>query len=230
MEEMNVFIKQFCGRYNEMTPEEIKARDEEIAKLEEKQAQREKLERYEKSGVPARYLTESLDTFRIKTEEQRSAAKSVADFIYDIRAGKNRILVLLGAVGTGKTHLCCAAIRELGGRYMTAAEIVEEIRHAKSFSAGATEKQIIEKYAGAKLAVMDEIGRSINAGEEKYMIYNFLNALYNLRGSAIITSNFLKKEFLNYIGAASADRLVENGVIIEMTGESYRRELRAQNG
>ena len=48
MEEMNVFIKQFCGKINEMTPEEIKAHDEEIAKLEEKQAQREKLERYEK--------------------------------------------------------------------------------------------------------------------------------------------------------------------------------------
>ena len=34
MDEMKVLIKQFCGRINEMTPEEIKAHDEEIAKLE----------------------------------------------------------------------------------------------------------------------------------------------------------------------------------------------------
>ena len=33
MEEINVFLKQFCGRINEMTPEEIKAHDEENAFL-----------------------------------------------------------------------------------------------------------------------------------------------------------------------------------------------------
>lgn len=230
MEEMKDFIKQFCGRFNEMTPEEIKARDEEIERADAEAAEKTKQERYEKSGTPRRYWSENLDTYKIKTEAQRKAAAAVTDFITAIKAGRSRILVLLGPVGTGKTHLCCAAIREVGGRYMTAAEMIEEIRHAKAFSAEATEKQIIEKYAGSTISVMDEVGRGINAVDEKYMLYAYVNALYNLNGSGIITSNFTKSDFINYVGAAVTDRLVENGVIIELSGSSYRKELRAQNG
>lgn len=214
----------------DMTPEQIEQREKFIERFEAENAAAVKMERYKKSGVPARYIRESLETFKIKTESQRTAAAAVTDFIKSVKADKPMILVLLGAVGTGKTHLCCAAIREIGGKYMTAAEMVEEIRHAKSFDAKASEKQIIEKYASARVSVMDEIGRGINAAEEKYMLYSYINAVYNMGGSAIFTSNFNKSDFINYIGAAATDRLVENGVIIEMTGESYRRELRSING
>lgn len=215
--------------FQTMTPEELEARDREILQAEEKANESNKLEKYHKSGAPRRYWTESLDTFQLNNEDQHQAAAAVANFINEVKAGAARVLVLLGPVGTGKTHLACAAIREIGGRYMTAAEMVEEIRHAKSFNANAKEKDIIENYAKYRLSVMDEIGRGINAAEEKYMIYSYINALYNQRGSAIITSNFNKADFINYVGAAVIDRLVENGDIVEMTGDSYRKELR-RNG
>lgn len=213
-----------------MTPEEWADRGREIEAQEAAAREEAKQTRYEKSGTPRRYWGESLATYKTTTEGQKKAAAAVDDFIKNVQAGRSRILVLLGPVGTGKTHLCGAAIRELGGQYMTAAEMVEEIRHAKAFNAAATEKEIIERYARARVAVMDEIGRGINAADEKYMLYGFINALYNLRGSAIITSNFNKSDFLQYVGAAVADRLVEYGAIVEITGDSYRKELRRQNG
>ena len=230
MEEMNVFIKQFCGKINEMTPEEIKAHDEEIAKLEEKQAQRDKLERYQKSGVPERYLNEALDTYKITNEMQATAAKAATNFLHAVKCGEFKSLVMIGNAGTGKTHLACAIIREAGGKYRTAPDIVEEMRRAKSFSANETEGDIIDYYGRLKLLVIDEIGRGISATDEKYMIYQIVNARYNTRKPTVLISNLGKSDFLQYIGVAAADRLVESAEIWELNGESYRRELRAQNG
>ena len=229
MEEMNVFIKQFCGRFNEMTPEEIKARDEEIAKLEEKQAQRDKLERYQKR-VPERYFNESLDTYKITNEMQATAAKAVTNFLHAAKCGEFKSLVMIGNAGTGKTHLACAIIREAGGKYRTAPDIVEEMRRAKSFTANDTEADIIKYYGHVHLLVIDEIGRGIEATDEKYMLYQIINARYNTRKPTVLISNHKKADFLHYIGVAAADRLVESGDIVEMNGESYRRELRGLNG
>lgn len=225
------FIKNIIKNpFENMTPEEIAAHDEEVRAQEAKQEAAERLERYKKSGVPERYWAESLDTYTVGNEMQRAAAQAMGLFLREIKCGAFRTLVLIGTAGTGKTHLASGAVREYGGKYATAPDIVEEIRRAKSFSADQTEKQIIDHYSHTKLLVVDEIGRGIAATDEKYMLYQIINARYNTRKPTVLISNFTKADFLKYIGVAAADRLVESGDIVEMNGESYRRELRAQNG
>lgn len=211
-----------------MTREEILAHDEEIKQREAKQEEAERLERYRKSGVPERYYNESLDTYRVTNEMQKVAAQAMGLFLREIKCGAFRTLVLIGTAGTGKTHLASGAVREFGGKYATAPDIVEEVRRAKSFSADQTEKQIIDHYSHIKLLVVDEIGRGIAATDEKYMLYQIINARYNTRKPTVLISNFTKADFLKYIGVAAADRLVESGDIVEMNGESYRK-LRRQN-
>ena len=230
MEEMKVLIKQFCGRINEMTPEEIAEHDAEIERRERQQAAQEKIERYQKSGVPERYFKESLDTYKITNEMQATAAKAATNFLHAVKCGEFKSLVMIGNAGTGKTHLACGIIREAGGKYRTAPEIVEEMRRAKSFTANDTEADIIDYYSHISLLVIDEIGRGIAATDEKYMLYQILNARYNTRKPTVLISNFTKSDFLQYIGVAAADRLVESAEVWELNGESYRRELRAQNG
>ena len=212
-----------------MTPEEIAEHDAEIERRERQQAAQEKIERYQKSGVPERYFKESLDTYQITNEMQATAAKAATNFLHAVKCGEFKSLVMLGNAGTGKTHLACAIIREAGGKYRTAPDIVEEMRRAKSFTANDTEADIIDYYAHVSLLVIDEIGRGIAATDEKYMLYQILNARYNTRKPTVLISNFTKADFLQYIGVAAADRLVESAEILEMNGESYRRELRAQN-
>lgn len=211
-----------------MTREEILAHDEEIRQREAKQEEAERLELYRKSGVPERYYNESLDTYRVTNEMQKVAAQAMGLFLREIKCGAFRTLVLIGTAGTGKTHLASGAVREFGGKYATAPDIVEEVRRAKSFSADQTEKQIIDHYSHIKLLVVDEIGRGIAATDEKYMLYQIINARYNTRKPTVLISNFTKADFLKYIGVAAADRLVESGDIVEMNGESYRK-LRRQN-
>ena len=213
-----------------MTPEEIAEHDAEIERRERQQAAQEKIERYQKSGVPERYYKESLDTYQITNEMQTTAAKAATNFLHAVKCGEFKSLIIIGNAGTGKTHLACAIIREVGGKYRTAPEIVEEMRRAKSFTAAETESEIIDYYGRVKLLVIDEIGRGISATDEKYVIYQLVNARYNTRKPTVLISNLGKSDFLQYIGVAAADRLVESAEICELKGESYRRELRAQNG
>ena len=223
------FIKGELLDLRNMTPEEMAAHDAEIELRERQQAAQEKIERYQKSGVPERYLNEGLDTYQITNEMQTTAAKAATNFLHAVKCGEFKSLVIIGNAGTGKTHLACGIIREAGGKYRTAPEIVEEMRRAKSFSANETEGDIIDYYGRLKLLVIDEIGRGISATDEKYMIYQLVNARYNTRKPTVLISNLGKSDFLQYIGVAAADRLVESAEILEMNGGSYRRELRAQN-
>lgn len=228
MGELDFLRKLIKNPFDEMTPEEIAAHDAEIKRQEAEQEKRERIERYRKSGVPERYFLESLDTYQVTNEMQKAAAQAIGEFLREIKCGAFRTLVLIGTAGTGKTHLACGTVREYGGKYATAPDIVEEIRRAKSFSADQTEKQIIDLYSHVKLLVVDEIGRGIAATDEKYMLYQIINARYNTRKPTVLISNFTKADFLKYIGVAAADRLVESGDIVEMNGESFRK-LRRQN-
>ena len=209
-----------------MTPEEIAARDEEVKRLEEKYAEEEREARFRKT-VPERYWGETFDTYEVKNEMQKKALQSVRAFKSAIERDGFKTLVMLGSPGVGKTHLACSLIREHeGGKYRKAPDIIEELRRAKSFTADETEEQIVNYYGRVPLLVIDEIGRGINATDEKYMIYQVLNARYNTRRPTVLISNHNKADFLAYVGVAAADRLVESAEIIELEGESYRRILR----
>lgn len=208
---------------------QFQERDAEVHEWEKAQELRQKKERYQQQ-VPERYWSESIDTYKTDTEERRKAKERAESFIEAVKCGKFQTIIFLGAVGTGKTHLASGIIYECGGLYRLAPAIVEEIRRAKSFSARETEADILDTYGRASLLVIDEIGRGVVAAEEQYMLYQIINERYNRRKPTVLISNQTKKEFLSYVGIAAADRLTESAQVVEFTGESYRRELRAQNG
>ena len=222
-------IAEIAKYFNGMTPEESERHDIEVLAQIADQERREALERYKKSGVPERYWKETLDTYKTESEMQLNAHKCAIAYTTAIQRGEFKSFVMIGNAGTGKTHLACGILREYGwGLYRTAPDIVEELRRAKSFTADETEARIIKNYGSASLLVIDEIGRGIEATAEKYMLYQVLNARYNTRKPTVLISNHTKQDFLKYIGVAAADRLVESAELVEMNGESYRRELRAK--
>ena len=204
-----------------LTPEN----DAEIAERERRQREAERTERYRRA-VPERYWHESLDTYRTDTDERRGAAEKARAFAQSARQGGFRTLLLLGAVGTGKTHLACGIVREAGGIYRLAPGIAEELRRARSFGAKETEADVLDRYGRASLLVIDEIGRGISADEERYMLYRIIDERYNRRKPTVLVSNMTKKGFLSYVGIAAADRLTESACAAEFTGRSYRAVLR----
>lgn len=210
---MNLDLSKYAGR------------DEEIAEMERKQAEAEKLARYKKA-VPERYWGESFETYNAESDEQKNAKEQAGRYLEAVKCGKFCTLIMLGTVGTGKTHLACAIVREYGGLYKLAPNIVEEIRRAKSFTAKETEADILDEYGRAKLLVIDEIGRGVAGTDEQYMLYQIINERYNRRKPTVLISNQTKRDFLNYIGIAAADRLTESAKTVEFKGQSYRATLR----
>ena len=204
---------------------QFQERDEEIQAWEKAQELRQKKECYQRQ-VPERYWSESIDTYKTDTEERRKAKAKAESFIQAVKCEKFQTLVFLGAVGTGKTHLASGIVYECGGLYRLAPAIVEEIRRAKSFSARETEADILDFYGRASLLVIDEIGRGVAAAEEQYMLYQIINERYNRRKPTVLISNQTKKDFLNYVGIAAADRLTESAQVVEFAGQSYRAVIR----
>lgn len=222
-------ISEIAKYFNSMTAEEIEAHDAEVMRQIKAQEQRDANERYRKSGVPERYWQQGLDTYKVSNDMQKAALIGAKNFTTDIQRGEFKSFVMIGNAGTGKTHLACGILREYGwGLYRTAPDIVEELRRAKSFTALETEASIIRNYGQTPLLIIDEIGRGIAATDEKYMLYQVLNARYNARKPTVLISNHKKTDFLQYIGVATADRLIESAELVEMNGESFRRELRAK--
>lgn len=192
----------------------------------ERRLRDERLFIHYRQEVPERFLKESLGTYKVDDTEKQNALANARLFVQAVKCGKFQTLVFLGNVGTGKTHLSCGIIRECGGLYRLASSIVEELRRAKSFSSDKTEAKILDAYGKTNLLIIDEIGRGATAAEEQYMLYQIINERYNRRMPTVLVSNQIKKEFLQYIGIAAADRLTESAHVVELTGKSYRAALR----
>lgn len=201
--------------------------DAEIEEYERRQATAEREEQYRRT-VPKRYWKESLDTYRTDTADWQSAMDKARAFTKAVQGGGFVTLILLGGVGTGKTHLACGILREAGGMYRLASTIIEEFRRTRSFGVKETETDLLDSYGRASLLVIDEIGRGMSAQEEQYMLYQIINERYNRRKPMVMISNHTKRDFLNYVGVAAADRLTESANIVEFTWKSYRASKRGE--
>jgi len=199
------------------------SRDEEIIRQREEQEVAERLEAWRATGMPERYLQQSFETYNgnadqvVKIGEYANATKH-------IYCG---VLVILGGYGTGKTHLACACLKtNTAGRYVDMPTLEIELECSRDFSAKQNKADILQKYTKPALLVLDEIGRFQNPQAERQALYFIINARYNKKLNTILVSNLNRKEFGEYIGNATADRIAEKRVLVELTGESYRKKQR----
>ncbi len=217
-------LKDISALLNKLST--IKPRSEAEVLERERELRDERLFVHYKQEAPERFFKESLGTYKTDDDEKRNALAKARLFVQAVKCGGFQTLIFLGNVGTGKTHLACGVIRECGGLYRLASSIVEELRRAKSFNADKTEAKILDAYGKTSLLIVDEIGRGAVAAEEQYMLYQIINERYNRRNPTVLISNQTKKEFLQYIGIAAADRLTESAQVVELTGKSYRAIMR----
>jgi DNA replication protein DnaC len=211
-----------------MTEEERKAWDEQIDEFDKKAEEHERQYRFENCGIGERYLKESFETFDCRTEDDKALLKSMKLFSQTIKTGKYATVKLLGKVGTGKTHLAAAVLRECGGMYRVIDVICNEVKEAERFDVKDDIERVIRRYVNASFLVLDEIGRSQYPEREKYILYRIINGRYEKRLPTLLISNFDKMKFAEFVGAATTDRLNENCQTYELNGTSYRIKKRGE--
>jgi DNA replication protein DnaC len=136
--------------------------------------------------------------------------------------------VLVGGVGTGKTHVaialgmaCCQ--RELRVRFTTAAELTNALVEAKA--EGRLSRKL-EQYARFDLVVLDELGYVPFDKAGADLLFGFITRVYERR-SLIVTTNLPFADwntvFLDATAAAAViDRIVHHATILKTEGSSYR--------
>ena len=137
-------------------------------------------------------------------------------------------LVLMGDVGTGKTHMASALCqlacdRRLEARFFTASTLVMRLRRARE--EGRLDREM-SQVARARLLVIDELGFLPLDADGARLVFQVFADAYE-RQSVVITTNLEFSRWGGVFGddqmaAAVIDRVVHHGRLVQFRGESYR--------
>jgi len=170
-------------------------------------------------AIPPRFANCTFDNFMVESQEQQNALDACRDYADNFQQThkKGVCMVLRGNVGTGKNHLACAIARQVsekGGHsslLLTVSEIIQRIRATWNRQSAETETEIIERFAGVGLLILDEVGRQYGSEAEEITLFQVIDARYRAMRPTMVISNLLPREIGEYLGDAAYDRLRENG-------------------
>lgn len=179
--------------------------------------------------VLPRFEKASFDNYECTTNEQR---RLVGVLRRGVQFGFDRNIVILGSVGTGKTHLAFAVknalskISEFRGMkfytddrcaYTTAKTLIDDIH--LSWKEKDCENPVNE-LTKTGLLILDEMGLS---SHERAELYDLVNARYERCKPIICISNNTPSELQNVLGQRIYDRISGGADIFEISGASYRQ-------
>ena len=202
--------------------------------------------------IPKRYEHCELSNFEFEGSQLHLAPARMAAcrFVEEYPVDKTGLL-LVGMIGTGKTHLAVgiakALIREKGipCLFYDYRELLKEIQNSYNASVQTTELGLLKPVFDAEVLVLDELG-AVRPSEWVWdTVSLILNTRYNDNRTTIITTNFsdepaaavarslsparaARDETLgDRIGERMRSRLHEMCRIVRMDGADFRQKIRS---
>lgn len=181
--------------------------------------------------IPKRFAEKTFTDFVVSSPAQQVALEACADYVdnFSKHRREGRCMLLLGKVGTGKTHLAIAAANHLINEsmvkaiYRTVGTLIGEIRATFNERSGESEAHILREVIGADLLVLDEVGATKQSEFELATLFSIINGRYEQCRPTIIVSNLSPSELNDALGARCVDRIRENGCIgVAFEWESQR--------
>ncbi|HJH22250.1 MAG TPA: ATP-binding protein [Pseudomonas lactis] len=178
------------------------------------------------TGITPRFRKCSLSSYVTGDDKAKQRALSICrkyaeGFEDHLSAG--RALMLMGEIGTGKTHLACAILQCIVGNHgfsgliVTAESITQAVTDSFRNNSGPTKTDLINELASVDLLVIDEVGvHSVRPGKDftPSLLHETIDRRYQLVKPTILVSNQKPEDLHSFIGPRAADRLRENGGLL----------------
>ena len=190
-------------------------------------------------ALPKRLKKCTFESYIPQNKDAENISKKCKQFCSKLKISGG--LILIGSVGTGKTHLAISICQKLCGDgisciYTTVSRIVRIIKSTWSgkgrvvdsefgFSGEIeTEEDVVKRYANYPLLVIDEIGSQYGSDTERIVISEIINDRYNHMLPTIIIGNVTFSEVQESIGKRAVDRICDNGQVFIFNWDSYRKQ------
>lgn len=199
-------------------------RVEEYERMLESKRQDDLYAKYKASGVPAKFFGSSLESYNADTAEESRIKDTVLAFAEN---PCNRVLIMCGNHGNGKTMLGCGIVRKCGGVYALSSDICVEYEAATSYKAKRNRLEVLKHYCECPMLVVDECGKyALDTELEKFIQSYILCGRYERNKPSVFITNGSKKRYIDFLGKSAFDRLTECCTTIEFNMESSRKSLR----
>jgi len=212
--------------------EEREAKEREYEQRRAEEQKRERIAANKRScGLPSRFALATFKDYQAATGEQRAVlarARSFAENFAEV-AKRGSWLTFTGGPGTGKTHLASAIANRLledgvSVLYRRTYDLLREIKSTWSKESELDERAVLEKYTGADLLILDEIGVQFGSETEGVLLFDLLDTRYGNLKPTIVISNLGRADLAELLGERLFDRLAETGsAILAFDWKSHRK-------
>ena len=200
-----------------------------IADNEAQHAYKQKVDRFNRVGIPPRYRDRRFENYKAAGKDQVTAKMHAMAYLKLLLEGNcSSSLVMTGLPGTGKTHLACAvanAYMRKGGEvvFITVAAMIRKIRETYRPDSELTEQQAINAFRDLDLLILDEVGIQKGDDKEINLLFEIINERYAYLKPTMLLSNLTVEDMEQLLGSRVIDRLKEGGGgVIEFVWSSYR--------
>jgi DNA replication protein DnaC len=161
------------------------------------------------SGVGPRHCQSSFENFEGNEQLVKTCNQMLSQ-------GKD--VILSGQTGCGKTHLAVAMVREFlqrnqGAVFIPVPQLLLKIRSAFAPHPAQTEQDLVERYSGCKLLVLDDLGAEKTTEFSIATLYLILDQRIRHMRQTIVTTNLTLQAIEHSLGARIASRLAGMRVI-----------------